>query len=130
MEPWSDWHTVQLARAVGDSPLCTVNVYREMVEQGTARLFTLRDTAGNPVACYLLTIDLVEGYREAVIVAAASTGTALTAHVLEHIKRQCAGCDFIRAHTWRPGMVRKLKAAGFGYAETVMRYAINGQQKQ
>lgn len=126
-ENWTDWHGVQLTRALGKDPLCSLALYRNMVEEGAANLYTFRDEQDNPVACYLLTVETYGDWREAVIVAAASIGQALTIPVLEHIKAQCVGCDSIRAHTWRPGMVKRLKEAGFTPVETVLRWT-NGQQ--
>ncbi|MBB5190702.1 hypothetical protein HNQ50_001424 [Silvimonas terrae] len=125
-EDWSEWHAQQLARSVGDDPLCDLALYRGMVEDGSANLYTFRDAQNNPVACYLLTVERYGSKREAVIVAAASVGQGLTTPVLEHIKAQCVGCDSIRAHTWRPGMVKRLKEAGFMPAETVLRWT-NGK---
>lgn len=70
------------------------------------------------VGAYLLRVD----GREGVILAAAGDGRGvdLVGLFLPVIEQQFVGVDSIRVHTSRPGMVRRLQAAGYEPREIVL----------
>lgn len=74
---------------------------------------------GRRIGCYLLRRDGQDG----VVVAAAGDGGGevdLVAAILPLIEAQLSDCHGIRVHTSRPGIVRRLAAAGFEPREIVL----------
>lgn len=112
---------------LADSLFSAANVaeLKAQAEAGAVLFRVHRD--GKTAAYYLLRVD----GREGVLVAAAGRDEIdLTAAVLPHIERQFIGCEGLRIHTGRPGLVRKLAALGYGGVEFVLRKKLNGNQPE
>lgn len=94
---------------------------RSQVESGAAVLYRVMQ-GGRMGAVFVLRVDHDADGSEGVIVAAAGgvRGVDLTAAVLPHIERMFIGCRAVRIHTARPGLARKLAAAGYRPAEIVL----------
>lgn len=120
---WNAWAESELQRAL---PYAPVNGIREQVQAGIATLFTVRFQRRR-VACYVLRVDGDEG----VIVAAAGAfndaeragEVSLTKVLLGRIENQFKNVRAVRIHTARPGLVRRLTAAGYQPQEFVLRKA-------
>lgn len=97
------------------------------VESGKALLFqVIREQAGTMpalVGYYVLRVDETADGCEGVLVAAAGDGAGvdLTEAILPVIEKQFIGCRIIRIHTARPGLAKKLHAAGYNMGEMVLR---------
>ncbi len=116
---WSEEAAHMLAPSV---PFGSVEDLAGQVQSGAAVLFKV-ERGGAVVAFYILRIDQLPSGNEGVLVAAGGRDDFdLTANMLPHIERQFSGCRWIRIHTARPGLVRKLTTKhGYGAAEMVMR---------
>jgi hypothetical protein len=93
----------------------------DIKRQDGARLFEVRDQ-GEPIAAFVLRVDREATRTVGVIVAAggALSGVDLTAAILPQIEAMFYGCDTIRLHTERAGLVKKLGAQGFALAEIIL----------
>jgi hypothetical protein len=115
-----------LAAAV---PNCSVLDLKAQIDDDGAQLFTVSNDQ-KIVAYYVLRIDQLIEHSEGVIIAAAGMceGVDLTAEVLPVIEKQFIGCKYIRIHTARPGLVKKLTNSGYNPLEFVMiKWLDNGQ---
>lgn len=114
--PWSAesamWLTLALQHA-------TVADLRAQVEAGAA-LFAV-ESSGRMVGAFVLRLDQTAQGAEGVIVAAGGNlpGFDFTADLLPHVEDLFSGVVAIRIHTARPGMARKLAAAGYLPREVV-----------
>lgn len=113
-----DWSPLAAEYVAQALPFAPVEGIAAQVESGAALLFYVRE-GREMVGCYVLR---VEG-REGVIVAASGNcaGVDLTQLLLAHVENQFIDVDALRIHTARPGMVRRLQAAGYTPQEFVMR---------
>ena len=95
--------------------------WKAQVDSGAAKLFLVHADGVVSGAC-VLRIDQRSDGPEGVIVAAAGNvpGVDLIATLLEKIENLFIGCVSIRAHTARPGLVRKLSRYGYEPREFVL----------
>jgi hypothetical protein len=119
-EDWSTAAAEMLRPAVAHDPLCVVD------DLSGLPLFVAR-CDGVPVLAYLLRVDETQHGSEGVIVAAAGNlpGVDLTGRVLPFIEGQL-DCDWLRIHTARAGLGRKLQKQGYAVRETVYAKKIGG----
>jgi hypothetical protein len=119
-ESWSDEAAEMLRPAVANDPLCVVD------DLSGLPLFIGRHN-GKPVLAYLLRVDETPHGSEGVIVAAAGSmpGVDLTGRVLPYIESQL-DCDWLRIHTARAGLGRKLQQQEYAYRETVWAKKLRG----
>lgn len=114
---WCDRAAELLAAACLSS---CVEDYRRQVEEG-AVLFQVSTEAG-PVGFYILRVDQWAEKTIGVLVAASGLpGFSFADDLMPIIERQFIGCAEIHQYASRPGMVRKLHAAGWGATHLVMR---------
>ena len=92
---------------------------RGQVDAGAA-LFAVREGA-RLVGAFVLRVDQTAQGSEGVIVAAGGNlpGFDFTVDLLPHVEALFSGVVAIRIHTARPGMARKLAAAGYMPREMV-----------
>ena len=86
-----------------------------------ARLFGVyRD--GAMVAAFVLRVDRQACRNVGVVVAAGggAQGIDLTAQLLPHIETMFYGCETVRVHTERRGLVKKLAAQGYRTEEIIL----------
>ncbi|MCW3478960.1 hypothetical protein OL229_05195 [Neisseriaceae bacterium JH1-16] len=78
------------------------------------------------VCAFALRSEQAPAGREVVVVGAGgkAAGFSLTEIVLPHIE-ETSGAEFVRIHTARPGMVKRLRAQGYEAVEVVMRKRVN-----
>ncbi|BBF85398.1 hypothetical protein DLM_1782 [Aquitalea magnusonii] len=102
-----------LEKAVRHDP--TVDDVRQLLPG--CKLFAVEHD-GADVAAFLLRWES----SECVIVAAGGSlpGVSLLDVIVPHIERNCRA-DFVRIHSARPGIARKLARHGYGVAEVVYR---------
>lgn len=115
---WCDQAQEMLAAAV---PNASVLDIKQQVDDEGAQLFSVsRD--GVIIGYYVLRVDYLVEHCEGVIIAATAYGKDidLTVEVLPSIEQQFKGCKFIRIHTARAGLVKKLAASGYMPLEFVM----------
>ena len=115
---WSEEAESILAHAVTGGG--TENIGRQIA--AGAQLFRL--THGNAlIGYYVLRVDHLATHSEGVFVAGAGRhpDIDLTATALPIIERQFIGCEYIRIHTARAGLVKKLAGIGYEPLEFVMR---------
>lgn len=116
-EGWSDEAAQVLAAAVSH---VSVGEIAAQVKAG-AVLFRVMDT-GDTVGFYVLRVDHTADGAEGVLVAAGGRADFdITGELLRHVAGQFTGCQWLRVHTSRPGMVKKLAGQGFEGLEMVMR---------
>lgn len=115
--PWTPQAQKMLAAAV---PNCSVFDLKEQVDNG-ASLFSLANNS-EIIGYYVLRIDHLIEHSEGVIIAAVGNVAELdlTLAALPLIEKQFIGCKYIRIHTARAGLVKKLSAAGYQPLEFVM----------
>lgn len=120
-EDWSTAAADMLRPAVEHDPLCVVD------DLSGLPLFVGRHH-GQPVLAYLLRVDDTPQGAEGVIVAAAGNlpGVDLTGRVLPFIEGQL-DCDWLRIHTARAGLGRKLQQQGYAVRETVYAKKLRGR---
>lgn len=120
--PWCEKATELLAPAL---PFVGVESVRDQVQAGVAVLFYVMHE-GEKVGAYVSRVDHAGDIAEGVIVAAGGKlrGVDLAPLILPEAEKQFRGVSAIRIHTARPGLVRRLVAAGYGPQEFVMRKEI------
>lgn len=118
---WCESVSELMAPSMEHEPGITVATLAEIVNKERAELFGVFSGA-ELVAAYVLRIEQKEQGQEGIIVAASGKlpGYSLIRTILPPIERQLSNCDWIRAHTARPGIVRELKRAGYSQREIVM----------
>ena len=119
--PWCDEAAEILTAAVEH---CHIADLKLQVENG-ASLFKL--TQGDLlIGYYVLRVDTLAEHSEAVLVAGAGKHPEidLTAAIIPVIEKQFTGCKYIRIHTARAGLVKKLTALGYQPQEFVLRKAL------
>lgn len=81
------------------------------------------------VGYYILRVEKLATCFEGVLVAAAGNhpDIDLTQVMVPLIERQFKGCDYLRIHTARAGLIKKLTSIGFAPQEFVMRKRLNVQ---
>lgn len=99
----------------------TIGDMRRQVDAG-AQLFAVMGEGGRQVAAFLLRVDREAARTVGVVVSAggALDGVDLTALCLPQIEKMFFGCDVIRMHTERPGLVRKLASQGYATSEIIL----------
>lgn len=118
---WSESAAFMLAPAMRHEPGVTVGTLAEIVNTESAELFGV--FSGNDlVGAYVLRFEEKEQGIEGVIVAAGGNipGYSLIRTILPAIERQFKNCNWIRAHTARPGIVREMGRFGYQQREVVM----------
>lgn len=111
-----------LAPAMRHEPGVTANTLRDLVETDCGRLYAIM-ADGEMVGAYVLRVQAKETGMEGVVVAAGGKlpGHSLIRSVLPAIESyQLSGCDWVRIHTARRGMVRELSRHGYQIREIVM----------
>lgn len=114
--PWTDEAALWLEQARGAATLADL---KAQAENG-AGLFYVRHE-GVTVGAFLLRVDQTASGPEGVIVAAAAAlkGVDMVESCMPTIERKFLGCKFLRYHTGRPALARKLARRGFVPAEIV-----------
>ncbi len=113
---WSPAVAMWLTLALQHASLADL---RGQVDAGAA-LFAVREGA-RLVGAFVLRVDQTAQGSEGVIVAAGGNlpGFDFTVDLLPHVEALFSGVVAIRIHTARPGMARKLAAAGYMPREMV-----------
>lgn len=120
--PWSDEAAQLLAPAMVHEPGVSVETLARLVKSGAGYLYEVRQGV-ELVAAYVLRLEPKETGHEGVIVAAGGNlpGVSLIRTVLPVVEDvNMAGCDWVRVHTARPGMMRELARQGYKVREVVM----------
>ena len=121
---WSQLHEAALAPSMIAHPVEGLADIERSVDNGRAAVFTLY-RGSERIGSAACMIQAFAGGREFVIVAAGASnlGRSLIPEVLPTLEEFAVenGCDFVRVHTRRPGLVRRLTAAGYDAGETVLR---------
>lgn len=120
---WCAEAELQLARAVRCFPACTVADYRRLVLCDRDTHLVRVDCADGLVGFVVLRIERYSGGNEGVILAAAGRlrGIDLTLQLLPHLEKLFTGVAYFRIATARPGLVKKLRRAGYGITHFVLR---------
>lgn len=119
---WCDEAALMFIDAVDN---CHVADLKAQVNNG-ATLFKV--TANKSlVGYYILRIDDFIAHSEAVLVAGVGShpGINLTDSIIPVIEQQFTDCKYLRIHTARSGLVKKLSHLGYEPQEFVMRKQIN-----
>lgn len=127
---WSEAAAALLAPVVADDETGGLDNLRAQLDAGAA-LVEVRD-AGRLVGAYVMRIDAPAAGRELVVIAAAGrcAGVSLLDAILPVIEVQAAaaGCAWVRIHTSRPGLMRRLsggrpgvRSLGYRFSEAVFR---------
>lgn len=118
---WSESAAAMLAPAMQHEPGVTVGTLAEIVNTERAVLFGVFSGA-EMVGAYVLRVEQKEQGREGIIVAAGGNlpGYSLIRTILPAIERQLAGCQWIRAHTARRGIMREMAHLGYIQREVIM----------
>lgn len=116
--PWCHITEMYIARALVTA---TIADMKRQTEAG-AQLFALDDEEGAVVGAFLLRVDREAARNVGVVVAAAGgvDEVDLVATMIPMIEKMFYGCDAIRVHTERAGLVRKLGKQGFGVSEIIL----------
>ena len=114
--PWTDEAALWLEQAKGAATLADL---KAQAESGAA-LFYVRHE-GVTVGAFLLRVDQTAQGPEGVIVAAAAAlqGVDMIASCMPTIESKFIGCKFVRYHTGKPALARKLARMGYVPAEIV-----------
>jgi hypothetical protein len=119
---WTPAHEALIALA-----LCTASIadMREQTDNG-AVLFEALDEEGALCAAFILRVDRQVDRTVGVVVACGGNlpGTDLTATLMPHMEQRFIGCDAVRIHTARPGLLRKLGGMGYATAEIIFEKAL------
>lgn len=96
-----------IAKALTDA---TVEDIKRQTESGNAKLFSVCDEDAEIVAAFVLRVDAQVNKNVGVVVAAGSEEKDLdmTAAMMPYIETMFTGCQSLRVHTARPGLVKKL----------------------
>jgi len=115
---WTPAHEALIALALATADIGDI---RFQTDHG-AVLFEVLDDGGDLAAAYVLRVDRQVGRTVGVVVAAGGSlpGVDLTESIMPHIETQFYGCDAIRLHTERVGLVKKLGRQGFKTAEIIL----------
>lgn len=120
---WSDRVSLMLEPAMQHEPGVTAATLADLVNSESAELFGVFSD-NELVGAYVLRIEQKEAGREGVIVAAGGNlpGFSLIRSILPAIERQFSvfGCNWIRAHSSRPGIIREMSLYGYQQREVVM----------
>lgn len=119
---WNEEAARLLSRAIHN---CDIDDLRIQVENGAA-LFKL--SVGDELAgYYILRIDNLTHWDEAVYVAGAGASTLydLPKLSIALAQQQVHGCKFLRIHTARAGVVKKMLQMGFKAQEFVLMKELN-----
>jgi len=88
---------------------------------GGAKLFKVWNVYMETVAAFVLRVDRVgNGYQGVIVAAGGRAGCDLTATLLPAIEKMFIGCQSVRIHTERVGLVKKLARQGYSGAEIVL----------
>lgn len=117
-QDWTQHAADLLAAAV---PNCSILDIKQQIDDEHAQLFRV-DKGFQFIGYYVLRIDYLTEHNEGVIIAAVGKDSSidLTLEIIPAIEKQFIGCKFLRIHTARPGLVKKLNAIGFNPLEFVM----------
>lgn len=116
----ANWNPVTEAFIASALSTASIDDMKAQVCQG-AQLFKVVDQYVNTVAAFVLRVDHLVHESQGVVVAAGGRADIdLTKHVLPAIERMFVGCQRIRIHTERVGLVKKLAGQGYGGAEFVL----------
>lgn len=115
---WTPAHEALIASALATA---TIEDMRMQTENG-AQLFEAIEEGGALVLAFILRVDRQIGRTVGVVVAAGGSlpGVDLTALVMPHIEKMFYGCDAIRIHTERAGLLKKLARQGYRTAEIII----------
>lgn len=113
LEPhdWNDEAGAELAPALG----ADIEIVREQVQTGDARLYRVQG-----YGWIVLRVERAGTGPELVLVAGAGQGLRDVVPALVRLARD-NGCNSVRAHVERPGMIRLMAGCGFEAVHTVMR---------
>lgn len=116
---WCDEAETMLVEAVDH---CHLADLKHEVNTGVAVLFKVEDNA-QLVGYYLLRVEEFQAHSEAVLVAGVGKhpDINLTDIIIPMIEQQFLGCKYLRIHTARSGLIKKLSNMGFEPQEFVMR---------
>lgn len=119
---WCDEAENMLSRAVHN---CSIEDLQQQVEYG-ASLFKL-SVNDELIGYYIIRIDHLKYWSEAVYVAGSGDHKEhnLTEISVLMVEKQVSNCRFLRIHTERAGMVKKLVNLGFKPQEFIMQKELN-----
>jgi hypothetical protein len=92
-----------------------------------AQLWAVNDDDYEALGAFVLRIDHFQGFSEGVLVAGAGQieGVDCTALVLPIVEKMFTGCQSMRIHTNRPGLMKKLVSRyGYSASEIILRKAL------
>lgn len=114
-----------LAEAMQADPLAGVAQLRRLCESGEAMLYVIKHDS-YMVAAFVLKVDQKAHGAEGVIVAAGGSlpGINLMRATLGSIEKLFKGCDSIRVHVTRKGLMRQFSRAGYVPREVVFSKAV------
>jgi hypothetical protein len=114
---WSPQVRQILAQAVG---IATLSEIETQAKKCIAKIFEVRSD-GLLVAAFAVRVDKTATGSEGVILAGAGDceGVDIVNTVVPHIERVFVGCESIRYHTKRPGLIRKMMAHGYAPTEMI-----------
>lgn len=115
---WSNECEAFIAMALATA---SIDDIKRQTDNG-AQLFEVVAESGAVVAAFVLRVDRQECRNVGVVVAAggALQGVDLTALIMPNIERMFYGCDSIRIHTARVGLLKKLARQGYSTAEIIL----------
>lgn len=121
---WSTDVEAMLASSVRRAPCFGVEDYRAVLDQPGAMLYQVK-AAGELVGYVILRVVHQAHGAEGEILAAAGrlAGADLTRDVLPALERMFSGVRCFRISTARPGLVKKLRAAGYELTHYTLRKA-------
>ena len=114
-----------LAEAMQVDPLAGVEQLRRLCQNGEAMLYVIK-AESYMVAAFVLKVEQKPNGAEGVIVAAGGSmpGVNLMRATLGSIEKLFKGCDSIRVHVTRKGLMRQFARAGYAAREVVFTKAV------
>lgn len=124
---WTPEIEALIQLAINTNPIATGGIDRikRQVKNGS-ELWAVLDDDYEAVGAFVLRIDKSDGINEGVLVVGAGEieGVDCTYLMLPHIEKMFIGCQSMRIHTNRPGLMKKLTKYGFTASEVILRKAL------
>lgn len=124
-EPWTDAHAAEVRAAFGGAHRAKYDTSGGLMsadEGARGGVFCRVFRDGEPVLWYVLVSVQHDSTTEAEIALAHGRADCdLVAEILPLIEHQCRHFDAVTVTTRRPGLIRKLRHAGYGMDAAIMR---------